>query len=79
MKEGKTFRKHSQVRSSFHRDLIKPGRIDVSWGPFYEWIFDHRQQADYQPIAQFESDEVRAILDQAKAFVTEMKKLLGSE
>ena len=54
MKEGKTFKKHSQVRAGFHRDLIKPGRINVAWGPFYEWIFDHRQQADYQPIVQFE-------------------------
>ena len=79
MKEGKTFKRHSQVRASFHRDLIKTGSIDISWGPFYEWIFDHRQQADYQPIAEFESDEVRAIFDQAKAFVTAMKKLLGSE
>jgi uncharacterized protein (UPF0332 family) len=34
MKEGKAFNKHSQVRAGFHRDLIKPGRIDVLWGPF---------------------------------------------
>jgi uncharacterized protein (UPF0332 family) len=78
MKEGKTFNKHSQVRASFHRDLIKPGRIDVLWGPFYEWVFDHRQQADYQPMVEFESDEVKAILDRAETFIGEMKKLLES-
>jgi len=77
--EGKTFKKHSQVRASFHRDLIRPGRIDASWGSFYEWIFDHRQQADYQPIVQLESDEVRTILDQANTFVSEMQKLLDTK
>jgi uncharacterized protein (UPF0332 family) len=79
MKEGKTFKRHSQVRASFHRDLIKTGSIDVSWGPFYEWVFDHRQQADYQPIVEFEPDEVRTILDKAETFVSEMKKLLESQ
>jgi len=79
MQEGKAFKKHSQVRASFHRDLIRTGRIDVSWGSFYEWVFDHRQQADYQPIAQFEWDEVRTILDQANAFMIDMKKLLESK
>ena len=78
MKEGKTFKKHSQIRAGFHRDLIKTGRVDVSWGPFYEWVFDHRQQADYQPIVQFETDEVKAILEKAEVFASEMKKLLES-
>lgn len=78
MREGKTFKKHSQVRAGFHRAQIKTGRIDFSWGPFYEWVFDHRQQADYQPIVQFEADEVKAILDKAEAFVDEMRKLLES-
>lgn len=76
MKEGKAFKKHSQVRANFHRHLIKTGRIERSWGPFYEWVFDHRQQADYQPMVSFERDEVKAILDKSKAFVREMKKLL---
>ena len=79
MKEGKTFKRHSQVRASFHRDLVRSGRIDVSWGSFYEWVFDHRQQADYQPIVQFESEEVLAILHEAKAFLIEMIKLLGHD
>jgi len=79
MKEGKTFKKHSQVRAGFHRDLIKTGRVDVSWGPFYEWVFDHRQQADYQPIVQFEADEVMAILEKAEVFVSDMKHLLENQ
>ena len=79
MKEGKTFKKHSQVRASFHRDLIKPGKIDASWGSFYEWIFDHRQQADYEPVVRLEFDEVSTILDQANTFVSEMQKLMESE
>lgn len=76
LKEGKTFKKHSAVRAAVHRDLIKTGKIDASWGPFYEWIFDNRQQADYQPMVQFEADEVEAILEQAEVFVNEMDRLL---
>jgi uncharacterized protein (UPF0332 family) len=75
MKNGKTFKKHSQVRASFHRELIKTGTVDISWGSFYEWVFDHRQQADYQPMVQFESDEVKEILDLAEKFVAEIKGL----
>ena len=33
MNEGKAFKKHSQVRASFRRELIRTGRIDVSWEP----------------------------------------------
>lgn len=76
MKEGKALRKHSQFRAAFRRELITPGRIDVSWGPFHEWVLDHREQADYQPFVVFDSEEVEAILDQAETFISDMKKLL---
>jgi uncharacterized protein (UPF0332 family) len=52
--------------------------MDVSWGSFYEWVFDHRQQADYQPFVKFESEEVKTILERAEAFLSEMNKILES-
>jgi uncharacterized protein (UPF0332 family) len=30
LKEGKTFKKHKEVRSALHRDLIRAGKINVS-------------------------------------------------
>lgn len=76
MKEGKTFKRHSQVRAAFHCDLVRAGRIDASWGAFCEWVFDHRQQADYQPMVKFEVDEVKGMLDQAEVFIRELNELL---
>ena len=31
-KEGQTFKKHKEVRSALHRDLIRVGKINASWG-----------------------------------------------
>jgi uncharacterized protein (UPF0332 family) len=74
--QGKTFKKHKAVRSALHRDLVKTGLLDVSWGHFYEDVFDSRQRGDYQPIVNFEPEQVKELLDQAKGFVGEMEKLL---
>lgn len=30
------FKKHSGVRSAFHREIIKKGILDIKWGKFYD-------------------------------------------
>ena len=39
-KEGQTFKKHKEVRSALHRDLIRVGKINSSWGKHYDWLFE---------------------------------------
>jgi len=76
LKSGKTFMKHKEVRSALHRDFVRTNKIDVSWGKHYDWLFDNRQKADYRALVQFDSDQVRDIIEQSQAFVEEMKGML---
>ena len=68
--------KHKEVRSALHRDFVRTNKIDVSWGKHYDWLFDNRQKADYRALVQFDSDQVRDIIEQSQAFVEEMKGML---
>jgi len=77
LKSGKTFKKHKEVRSALHRDFVRTNKIDVSWGKHYDWLFDNRQKADYRALVQFDSDQVRDIIEQSQAFVEEMGRLLN--
>jgi hypothetical protein len=43
--DGKSFRKHKEVRSALHRDYIKPKMIGTEWGKHFDWLFDNRQKA----------------------------------
>ncbi|RJQ59367.1 MAG: HEPN domain-containing protein [Desulfobacteraceae bacterium] len=74
-KEGRTFRRHKDVRSALHRDFIRSNRIDVLWGKHYDWLFDSRQKADYRPMVQFDAEQVRDILDKSGEFIAAMKQM----
>ena len=78
-KEGQTFKKHKEVRSALHRDLIRDGKINPIWGKHYDWLFDNRQKADYRPLVQFDRDQVKEIIDQTSAFIKEMERLLPED
>ena len=75
-KEGKSFRKHKEVRSTLHRYYIKSGRIAVGWGKHYDWLFDNRQKADYRPLVKFQEDQVSEIIKKSTEFVAGMIDLL---
>jgi uncharacterized protein (UPF0332 family) len=76
MKMGKTFHKHTGVRASLHRLLIKTGLLEASWGKFYDLVFENRQRGDYQELVEFEAEELEEIISQAEKFVAVMKALL---
>ena len=74
--EGKTFKKHSGVRGALHRYLVKPGKIDASWGRFYDIIFDSRHRGDYHPMVRFDPEQVEGYIDRARDFVKQMESLI---
>ena len=76
LKNGKSFRKHKEVRSALHRDYVKPKKIGTEWGKHFDWLFDNRQKADYRPLVNFESYQVQEIVEKSQAFVQEMTELL---
>jgi uncharacterized protein (UPF0332 family) len=77
IKEGKTFKKHKEVRSMLHRDFIRSKKIDSSCGKHYDWLFDNRHKADYRPLVKFDFDQVKEIVEESEAFVKEMTGLLN--
>lgn len=76
LKNGQSFRKHKEVRSMLHRDYIRTDKITVEWGKHYDWLFDNRKKADYRPLVQFDTEQLREIIEKSKVFVDEMKKLI---
>ena len=76
LKSGTTFRKHKEVRSVLHRDFVRSGKISVALGKHYDWLFDNRQKADYRPLVHFDPDQVKEIIEESRAFIEEMKRLL---
>ncbi len=67
----------AQVQPFWFRFIrVRTNKIDVSWGKHYDWLFDNRQKADYRALVQFDSDQVRDIIEQSQAFVEEMKGML---
>jgi len=78
LKEGHKFSKHTGVRSALHHQFVKTGRIPIELGRFYDLLFDSRQKADYQELAQFKREEVEELLSNTAVFINKMKKLLNN-
>lgn len=79
IRAGKTFRKHSEVRSILHRDYVRGKKLAVEWGKHYDWLFDNRQKADYRPLVNFDIEQVKDILEKSEGFVREMRNLTWGE
>ena len=76
--EARHFVKHAGVRSALHEHLVNKGRLATSWGDFYDEMFQARHQGDYGRFVVFDPAMVSEAIQRAEAFVTEMKRLLGS-
>ncbi len=73
---GQKFVKHAGVRAAVHRDLVKAGKLDPTWGKAYDRIFESRQSANYLELYEFEADQVAELLQAAKNYLKEMPRLL---
>lgn len=76
LKDGRSFRSHKEVRASLHRDYVREKWLASTWGKHFDWLFDNRQKVDYRPLVTFENDEVKEILEQSRAFLREMERLV---
>lgn len=76
IRAGRSFRKHSEVRSILHRDYVKGKKLAVEWGKHYDWLFENRQKADYRPLVDFDVDQVRDIIEKSEGFLRVMKTMI---
>ena len=75
LQKGGKFRKHSGVRSSLHRELVKTGKVDIELGRLYDELFEARQRGDYVEFAEFEQDEVTEWIEKVCRFIEAMKSI----
>jgi len=78
LERQQTFRKHSSVRSGFHRTFVKTGLLDVEWGKFYDQLFEDRQEGDYIALTAFDSDYVASQLTCCAQFLDAFRPLISS-
>ncbi|MGH9335429.1 MAG: HEPN domain-containing protein [Vicinamibacteria bacterium] len=70
------FRKHSGVHSAFGEHFAKTGLFDSK---FHRWLLDasdRRIQADYGVDVVLASEDVELVLQQAREFMAEARRLL---
>ncbi|MCH8164610.1 MAG: HEPN domain-containing protein [Planctomycetes bacterium] len=79
LNEGQTFKRHTGVREGVHQYLVKPGRLDKRWGRVYSELFQLRGEADYVPLVAIDPSDAAASVDQAEAFVQQMRGLLSKQ
>ncbi|MBI2316912.1 MAG: HEPN domain-containing protein [Betaproteobacteria bacterium] len=72
---GRKFTKHSGVRGAVHQDLVKQGLVEAKWGKAYDRLFETRHAADYVELFELEEAQVKELLELARGFVAEMKRL----
>lgn len=76
LKDSRSFRSHKEVRSALHRDYVRTKIIAPIWGKHFDWLFENRQKVDYRPLVTFEQEEIEEILEQSRAFLGEMERLV---
>ncbi|MEW6447344.1 MAG: HEPN domain-containing protein [Bacillota bacterium] len=79
--KGEKLGKHSAVRAAFHRDFVRTGEVDKSYGRLYDELFHARHQGDYAPMTEFEESVVKEELRDVERFFAlfsaRIKKMIG--
>ena len=76
---GLSSAKHSGIRSLFHQNFVKPGKVDPELGQLYDRLFDNRQKGDYADLVRFDPNEVRDWYDEAREFVETIENVVRKE
>jgi len=76
LRENLSFKKHSGVRSYFHKNFIKTGKLKIRWGKFYDRLFEDRQESDYTAFTDFKQEYVKEQIDLCQKFLAEIESLL---
>ena len=77
--KGLSSAKHSGIRSFFHQNFVKTGRLDKSLGQIYDKLYDNRQKSDYADLINFEAHVVNDWYDEAEKIVQKIQNLINEE
>ncbi|MEW6172437.1 MAG: HEPN domain-containing protein [Bacillota bacterium] len=73
--KGEKLGKHSAVRAAFHKNFVRTGKVDKSYGRLYDELFHARHQGDYVPLTEFDETVVRQQLQDVEKFLTFFSKV----
>lgn len=74
-----SFAKHSGLRSAFHREFVRSGKVCKELGHLYDRLFDNRQKADYADLIKYTAKDVGPWLDESVEFVRIIAELVENE
>lgn len=77
VKESRHTSKHSGAIAMFNREFVKTGMLDKDFSRWLQEAFDLRQRADYRELFSVSYDRTKSVLEHAKTFVSEVKRLIG--
>ena len=81
--DGKDFKKHSGVISTFQKDYIKTGIFDKEMSNIIKSAFDMRTDCDYEDFFEISPEEVSTQVKEAEQFVNcidaYLSKLLNTD
>jgi uncharacterized protein len=73
---GISFKKHIAVRSAFHSEFVKSGKLSANWGKYYDQLFRDRQEGDYIPLVDFNELYVSTQLKRGEQFPATIEPLI---
>lgn len=76
---GVGFKKHSGVLSSFNKDYIKSGLIEIEYAKIAKEAFSVRTQSDYSDFYIVSKQEVAEQYDNAVKFVNRIEEFIKSQ
>jgi uncharacterized protein (UPF0332 family) len=78
LEEGHRFSKHTSVRASFNRDIIRTGRMNSADGNLYNQLFRDRHEGDYVEFTRFDAQYVQEKIEACEEFLVHLRPLLKS-
>ena len=71
--------KHSGAIAIFNREFVKKNIFNREFSRWLQEAFDLRQRADYREMFTVTSERAKAVLENARSFVEEIKKKLNED
>jgi len=68
--------KHQQLIGWFNKEFIHTGLFDKTYGKILRKAYQYRIEGDYEPMSQFDKEEVEALFRDMKAFIQRVRKYL---
>lgn len=73
--EGREFGKHEAVEAAVHRDLVRAGRVDASFGRAYSRLRELRMIGDYGVGSRVQRADAESALVAAERVIADLRKL----